>query len=68
MLARINDNSYRLPFHGKYNVSGTFNVSNLSPFDTSVVDSRTNPLKRERMMERYEKTQKRLNLGLLEQV
>ena len=31
VLARINDNAYKLDPLGEYNVSATFNVSNLSP-------------------------------------
>jgi hypothetical protein len=42
VLARINNNSYKLDLLGQYNISATFNVSDLSPFDVSV-DSRTNP-------------------------
>jgi hypothetical protein len=42
VLARINNNSYKLDLPGQYNISATFNVSDLSPFDVSV-DSRTNP-------------------------
>ena len=33
VLARINDNAYKLDLPGKYNISATFNVSDLSPFD-----------------------------------
>ena len=29
----INDNAYKLDLPSEYNVSATFNVSNLSPFD-----------------------------------
>ena len=42
VLATINDNAYKLDLPGKYNISATFNVSNLSPFDVCN-DSRTNP-------------------------
>ena len=56
VLERINDNAYKVDLPGEYNVSGTFNVADLSPYitdsdnDTSeveevdgeVVDSRTN--------------------------
>ncbi|KAH9649250.1 hypothetical protein KPL70_025911 [Citrus sinensis] len=41
-VARINDNAYKLDLPGEYNVSATFNVSDLSPFDVGE-DSRTNP-------------------------
>ena len=44
VLERINDNAYKLDLPGEYNVSATFNVSDLSPFDTSE-DLRTNPSK-----------------------
>ncbi|KAH9781057.1 Endonuclease [Citrus sinensis] len=40
--ARINDNAYKLDLLGEYNVSATFNVSNLSPSDVGE-DSRMNP-------------------------
>ena len=42
VLARINDNAYKLDFPSEYNISATFNVSNLSPFDVGD-NSRTNP-------------------------
>ncbi|KAH9658278.1 hypothetical protein KPL70_023423 [Citrus sinensis] len=42
VVARINDNAYKLDLPGEYNVSATFNVYDLSPFDV-VEDSRTNP-------------------------
>jgi hypothetical protein len=42
VLARINDNAYKIDLPGEYNVSSTFNVSDLSPFDVGS-DSRTNP-------------------------
>ena len=42
VLERINDNAYKLDLPGEYNVSATFNVSDLSPFDTGA-DSRSNP-------------------------
>ena len=44
MVERINDNAYKLALPGEYNVSATFNVSGLSPFDDVSSDSRTNPL------------------------
>ncbi|KAL4281354.1 hypothetical protein GQ457_03G017090 [Hibiscus cannabinus] len=43
VLERINDNAYRINLPGKYNVSSSFNVADLSPFDIS--DSRSNPFK-----------------------
>ena len=42
VLERINDNAYKLDLPGEYNVSATFNVSDLSYFDGGA-DSRTNP-------------------------
>ena len=33
MLERINENAYKIDLPGEYNVSATFNVSNLSLFD-----------------------------------
>ncbi|XP_057779887.1 uncharacterized protein LOC130998487 [Salvia miltiorrhiza] len=45
VLERINDNAYKLDLPGEYNVSATFNVTDLSPFDVGdAVDLRTNPL------------------------
>ena len=41
VLERINDNAYKIDLPGEYNVSATFNVSDLSPFDMDA-DSRTN--------------------------
>ena len=44
VLERINDNAYKIDLPGKYGVSATFNVADLSPFDFDVdLDSRTNP-------------------------
>ena len=48
VIARINDNAYKLDLPGEYNVSATFNVSDLSPFDFDIDnddDSWTNPSK-----------------------
>ena len=42
VLERINDNAYKLDLPSEYNISATFNVSDLSPFDVGD-DSRTNP-------------------------
>ncbi|KAH9680244.1 hypothetical protein KPL71_026482 [Citrus sinensis] len=36
VVARINDNAYKLDLPGEYNVSATFNVSDLSPFDVEL--------------------------------
>ena len=41
VLERINDNAYKIDLPGKYDVSATFNVSDLSPFDVDA-DLRTN--------------------------
>ena len=49
VLERINDNAYKLDLPGEYNISSTFNVSNLSPFDVSD-DLRTNPFEGKGMM------------------
>jgi hypothetical protein len=46
VLERINDNAYKLDLPGQNNVSATFNVSDLSPLDTSE-DLRANPLQKE---------------------
>ena len=42
IIERINDNAYKVDLPGEYNVSATFNVSDLSLFDVGS-DSRTNP-------------------------
>lgn len=34
VLKRINDNAYKIALPGEYNVSATFNVADLSPYDT----------------------------------
>ena len=44
VLERINDNAYKLDLPGEYNISVTFNVSDLSLFDVGD-DSRSNPFK-----------------------
>ncbi|PON53631.1 hypothetical protein PanWU01x14_200690 [Parasponia andersonii] len=43
MLERINNNAYRLDLPGEYNVSATFNVTDLSPFVAGDDDLRANP-------------------------
>ena len=43
VLERINDNAYKLDLSGKCNVSATFNVTDLSPFDVGD-DLKTNPI------------------------
>ena len=48
VLERINDNAYKLDLPGEYNVSTTFNVSDLSPFgEGDELDLRTNPFQEE---------------------
>ena len=42
VLAKINNNAYKLDLPSEYNINATFNVSNLSPFDVGD-DLRTNP-------------------------
>ena len=42
VLEKINDNAYKLDLPSEYNVSATFIVSDLSPFDIGA-DSRMNP-------------------------
>ena len=42
VLARVNDNAYKLDLPSEYNVSATFNVFDLFPFDVGD-DLRTNP-------------------------
>ena len=55
VLECINDNAYKLDLPGEYNVSSTFNVSDLSPFDVGD-DLRTNPLQEEGNDEIKDKT------------
>ena len=42
VLARINNNTYKLDLPGEYNISATFNFFDISPFDVGE-DLRTNP-------------------------
>ncbi|CAA2999802.1 Hypothetical predicted protein, partial [Olea europaea subsp. europaea] len=42
IIERINDNAYKVDLLGEYNVSATFNVSDLSLFDVGL-DSGMNP-------------------------
>jgi hypothetical protein len=42
ILEKINDNAYKVDLPSEYNVSATFNVSDLSPYDAGD-DSRFNP-------------------------
>ena len=46
VLERINDNTYKLDLPSKYDVSATFNVTDLSPFDVGE-DLRANPFQEE---------------------
>jgi hypothetical protein len=46
VLERINDSAYKLDLPGEYNVSATFNVTDLSPFDVGD-DLRANPFQEE---------------------
>jgi hypothetical protein len=46
VLERINDNAYKLDLPGEYNVSTTFNVTDLSPFGVGD-DLRANPFQEE---------------------
>ncbi|KAH9769333.1 Endonuclease [Citrus sinensis] len=55
VLEWINDNAYKLDLPGEYNVSATFNVSDLSPFDVDD-DLRTNPFQEEGNDEIKDKT------------
>ena len=43
VVARVNDNAYKLYLLGEYNVSITFHVSNLLLFDCKGKDLRVNP-------------------------
>ena len=44
VLERFNDNAYKIDLPGKYGVSATLNVVDLSPFDVGDgLESRTNP-------------------------
>ena len=42
VIKRINDNAYKLDLQGKYNVSFSFNVSDLIPFIANETDLRSN--------------------------
>ena len=49
VVARINENAYKLDLPGEYKVSATFNISNFSSFDVGEV-LRTNPFEEREMM------------------
>ena len=49
VLEKVNDNAYKLDLPGEYNVSATFNVSDLTPYDDST-DLRSNPFPEGGMM------------------
>ncbi|KAL4310303.1 hypothetical protein GQ457_01G019890 [Hibiscus cannabinus] len=42
VLEKVNDNTYKLDLPGEYNISATFNISDLTPYDNSR-DLRINP-------------------------
>jgi hypothetical protein len=44
VVKRINNNAYELDLQGKYNISSSFNVSDLSPFIADETDLRSNLL------------------------
>ena len=43
VVARVNNNTYKLDLPGEYNISATFNVSDLLSFDFEGEDLRANP-------------------------
>ena len=45
VLARINDNVYKLNLPSEYNINATFNISDLSPFDVGD-DLKMNPFEK----------------------
>ena len=49
VLAKVNDNAYKIDLPGEYTVSATFNVSDLTPYDDSA-DLRSNPFQEGGMM------------------
>ena len=57
VMARINDNAYKIDLPGEYNVSASFNVADLSPFLVDdEVDLRTNLSQEEGNNEEVEST------------
>ena len=53
VLERIGDNAYKLDLPGEFQVSATFNVSDLSHFDADL-NSRMNSLEKRGMITSYE--------------
>ncbi|KAL4384911.1 hypothetical protein GQ457_15G018100 [Hibiscus cannabinus] len=49
IVDKVNDNAYKLDLPGEYNVSATFNISDLTPFNDSA-DLRSNPFQEGGMM------------------
>ena len=47
ILRKINDNAYQLDLQGKYEISSSFNVSDLYPFLVDYPDLWTNPFEEE---------------------
>lgn len=56
VIETINDNAYKIDFPSEYNISATFNVADLSPFDVGD-DSRTNPFEERRNDATHEEEQ-----------
>ena len=52
ILEKINDNAYKVDLPSEFNVSATFNVADLSPFDVGD-NSRSNPFKERENDESY---------------
>ncbi|KAL4295931.1 hypothetical protein GQ457_12G014890 [Hibiscus cannabinus] len=49
IVEKVNDNAYKVDLPGEYNVSATFNISDLTPFNDSI-DLRSNPFQEVGMM------------------
>ena len=49
ILEKINENAYKVDLPGEFNVSATFNVADLSPFDVGD-DLRSNPFEERGMI------------------
>ena len=63
-MAMVNDNAYKLNLPGEYNISITFNVSDLLLFDFKGKDSRVNPFE-EGGSDAYGHTNTKSNSNLL---